>query len=267
MKMNVNRFPAEPYAYIDHKLVDHLCGARRYAEKFIDKNNWDRVLFIRLLRCRPGYSKYISEGLVRDILLEIAYMHDIGKAAVEYQAQHQKRYNESDWRPSFRYHEYPSAYIFCKFIKDKYRDIIGDLGVLSDLSVLSSLAVLKHIVRSRDAFYPLRVYKWDGPIKWTFKPYVEYLSSRLGIDVYRYVGDDGVLSWPDVYEWLQSIHYKITEKKYFTIFKLYILFLAPTYVGDNIDSFNSRGDRDLPSNARKLLMEDLRYLVGGGVDD
>lgn len=255
----LTRYPRTPYAYTEHPLVEHLRNCMDIALKVSENWSLPEVICHRLKIAfkRSGVNIDVSEDIIRYIIKYSSLLHDIGKAAVEYQ----KQFNDDGslrWRsePSFRYHEVPSAVLTFRYLSRM--DIEYELTMLASLAVLMHMSTIRNPL-SRDMDISLRNDRWLR-YGWTISVYGDALSELLRADIKLDVALGEAL---DFIERARS-YVSVKNRRHA---KLYTLILLPIIVGDNVDSYNHRRKKgEKVSSSRLKFMKEIFYLynLSGG---
>jgi CRISPR-associated endonuclease Cas3-HD len=221
-----------PYAYKDHELFKHLEGT---ANKALDTLN------------RLGYNvicnRFRKLGLEMDckeleqIVRLSALLHDIGKAADDYQ--------NNPKLENFYLHEVPSAVIAKRALeKNNIREECKDLIVIT---------VLQHMNSMRDWMSSNR----EVNKGWLFSKFSEHIlrflngknivKGEINLDVNSNDASKLIKEYQD--------KSRSNDKQWL---KLYNLILASITVGDNLDAYETR--KDNLSKSRRLFVEELMRL-------
>ncbi|MEJ2771672.1 MULTISPECIES: CRISPR-associated endonuclease Cas3'' [unclassified Stygiolobus] len=221
----------KPCAFTNQTLVDHSIGSLNYA-KMVMTSSYIDVAKRRL-------EKFGIK--VDDSLFELSVLlHDIGKAGEYYQEQFDD--NCVGKLPSFIYHEIGSAIFFYDNIDDERVKKLIALAELNHLNAIRGISSLseKKLPKGCDT----RMLK--------LKRYGKVLLDTLrdkGFNIHFHVRD---YTFDDYNKMLRDI--ANSNEPYL---KLYVFFLTPIIVGDNLDSHFARG-----LGERRRFIEILKKEVG-----
>lgn len=221
----------KPCAFTNQTLVDHSIGSLNYA-KMVMTSSYIDVAKRRL-------EKFGIK--VDDSLFELSVLlHDIGKAGEYYQEQFDD--NCVGRSPSFIYHEIGSAIFFYNNIDDERVKKLVALAELNHLNAIRGISSLseKKLPKGCDT----RMLK--------LKRYGKVLLDTLrdkGFNIHFHVRD---YTFDDYNKMLRDI--ANSNEPYL---KLYVFFLTPIIVGDNLDSHFARG-----LGERRRFIEILKKEVG-----
>jgi len=252
--MEIRNIPRIPYAYEKHPLIDHLLGTARVVQQIVKGYKLDTVATYRLKICFKR-SGIMASRLDREIMRELFYytslIHDIGKAAIEYQ----KAFSE-DGIPkrhaNFYLHEIPSAIICYKALVNR--------GFEEEISRLGALAVLMHMSAARNPFFlNFAEVKKRFPRGWNLKPYSETLTQALKVRIVDRI------SFLDAREFMELMKIFVSDINNKFV-KIYSIILSPLIAGDNIDASRARlSDGSISPSRRKLMDEFLKiFKISGG---
>ncbi len=217
-----------PYAYKDHQLFEHLEGTADKATRYLNSLG-QNVICNRFSKLGLN----INNEELKEVVRLSALLHDIGKAADNYQSN----------LYSFNLHEIPSAVITERVLKEqKMTEEHKDLIVIT---------VLQHMNSMRDWISVNRYVKNYG---WRFTKCNNEVRSFLNKHGLR---DDIDLEVTpsNAYELIHVYQNKSRSNKWL---KLYNLILALITAGDNIDSYRARKDTLGPN--RRWFVEELMRL-------
>ena len=221
----------KPCAFTNQTLADHSIGSLNYA-KMVMTSSYIEVAKRRL-------EKFGIK--VDDSLFELSVLlHDIGKAGEYYQEQFDD--NCVGKSPSFIYHEIGSAIFFYDNIDDERVKKLVALAELNHLNAIRGISSLseKKLPKGCDT----RMLK--------LKRYGKVLLDTLrdkGFNIHFHVRD---YTFDDYRRMILDI--ANSNEPYL---KLYVFFLTPIIVGDNLDSHFARG-----LGERRRFIEILKKEVG-----
>ncbi|MGC9113019.1 HD domain-containing protein [Acidilobus sp.] len=202
----------KPCAFSGQSLVDHSASSYKMVASLL-AGSYPLVVARRLRR--HGIE---IEDPAR-ILRVAVELHDVGKAGEHYQGQFDDECNPLHGKqPSFKYHEIGTAIFF-----------YYGLDLDEKLRVLLALAELNHLnaLRGLPDFNFSRLPQGFSPDMLKLSRYGKQLLNGLGYsyDVRDYTADDYVRMMRGISSYVNQGY-----------LKLYVLFLAPIIVGDNLDS-------------------------------
>jgi len=230
-----------PWAYENHELVEHLRNTSDIAEKFA--NGAYRYTVVKRLKVASnGKLKNMSEAKVLNLIRIVALLHDIGKAADQYQSQ----FSKDDGEVSFYLHEFPSAFIAYNLMKGaRYEDPEKVLVTLSILHFHEAMRTSKKIHESK-----IRTWSFE---KWFPKMKPVFDACGIEEDVWNSLSKNLRISdIENLNENIEKYAKRIENKEWV---KLYCLFLAPAVIGDIKDSSKFRPKDQHPSKFRRELLE------------
>jgi CRISPR-associated endonuclease Cas3-HD len=245
----------KPCAFIKQSLYCHTVGVTERAAKFASFQ-YDEI-------CRKRLSKMgLSFDLnsIRNAILLSAILHDIGKSAHKYQSQFDDKCKSCTHQiPSFYLHEVSSA-IISKRICD-YNNFERPLSFLIVASVLQHLHAMRGMDRDRTINDSIRNFAKNTDYG-MFNQYsialyqivskicqVQNIMIGLNFDLFGDIKSDEVR---DLFRWIK----KTVEEKYTSRWvKLYILFLNPIIIGDNLDSYSNRNQSQESKNKSSFMKE------------
>lgn len=243
----IEGIPSIPYAYNNHPLVDHLLKTSEIVEWIVKSYNLDAIVTHRLRIClrMSGVSgDWLNRNIVRDLFYYTSLIHDVGKAAIEYQRIFDDN-GVPKGRVSFYLHEIPSAIICYKVLMEKgFRDEIIKLGALT---------VLMHMSAARNPLLlGITEIRKNFPKGWNFSVYSEFLSQELKIPMVDSIRLSDTINFIEL---MKNFIVDVNNK----YAKIYTIILAPLIAGDNIDASRARsGDKSISQSRRKLMEEFLR---------
>ncbi|HXG07233.1 MAG TPA: CRISPR-associated endonuclease Cas3'' [Nitrososphaera sp.] len=250
-----------PCAYEKQSLESHSQGVAKIALAFAN-DQYIEVCRRRLLRTGVNLEKHT----IRSIILLSALLHDIGKSARYYQKQFDKTcIPVIDHVPSFYLHEISSAAI-SKRICD-YNNFDTPISFFVVASVLQHLHAIRGIDKDRvinDAINRFAKNKellifedhWLKLYEMTNKACLLYgVNTNLNQDLFQNLH---VSEITNLFAWVS----KIAQNRNIRWPKLYILFLNPILVGDNIDAESNRNESQESRN-RSPFMRELASTLGG----
>lgn len=221
----------KPCAFTNQTLTDHSIGSLKYARSILT----------------PSYVSVVKKRLERfgvkvdERLLELSVLlHDIGKAGEYYQKQFDDNCVGST--PSFIYHEIGSAIFFYYNIDDERVRKLVALAELNHLNAIRDISSLSP--RNFPKNFDIEMLKLEK--------YGRVLLDSLrdkGFDVNFEVRD---YTFEDYNKMLTDL--ANSNEPYL---KLYVFFLTPIIVGDNLDSSFARG-----LDSRRRFIEILKKEVG-----
>lgn len=250
----------KPCAYKKQSLELHTKGVVEIALMFAT-DHYTSICRKRLQKVSVDF----TEERIREGVILSAILHDLGKGALYYQQQFTDRCDSSKDVPSFYLHEISSA-VVAKRVCD-----YNDFDVPFSFFVVSSVLQHLHAMRGIDSDRTIK----DAIIKFATNPelgiFGEY-SSTLSSMVSSICGSYNIgirinevlfknIQYDDVkrlFAWIKEI---IQNRNNARWIKLYILFLNPLIVGDNIDAKRSRGQSQESIN-RRSFMEELALTIG-----
>jgi CRISPR-associated endonuclease Cas3-HD len=250
-----------PCAYKKQSLESHSQGVAKIALEFANEH-YIEVCRRRLLRTGLNFEKHT----IRNIILLSALLHDIGKSARYYQKQFDNAcITIPDHVPSFYLHEISSAAI-SKRICD-YNNFDTPISFFVVASVLQHLHAMRGMDKDRvisDAINrfsknnELLIFEdhWLQLYEMTNKTCLLYgMNTNLNQDLFQnlYVSEI-----TNLFVWIS----KIAQSRNIHWSKLYILFLNPVLVGDNMDAESNRKESQESRN-RSSFMRELASTIGG----
>jgi len=221
----------KPCAFTNQTLADHSIGSLNYA-KMVMTSSYIDVAKRRL-------EKFGIK--VDDSLFELSVLlHDIGKAGEYYQEQFDD--NCVGKSPSFIYHEIGSAIFFYNNIDDESVKRLIALAELNHLNAIRGISSLseKELPKGCDTRM-LKLGRYG-------KALLDTLRDK-GFNIHFHVRD---YTFDDYNKMLRDI--ANSNEPYL---KLYVFFLTPIIVGDNLDSHFARG-----LGERRRFIEILKKEVG-----
>lgn len=237
----------KPCAYSCQGLIEHSENSWKYAETFIDSNNWDRISLIRLKRLIDSSIKNLRQKDIKEFMRIAVVMHDIGKAASKYQEGFDDNCKHRNGIPSFPLHEWPSAYVVYEYVDLNIQDPQLDYFIRNAIS----LAVLLHI--TRDTVQLREDLEGKGDLKWEIDR--NYLISHLdyfGIRKKNIPSRDPIVVTVDQVRGMKEFLLEF-DKNYPWI---HLVFLLPIIVGDNIDAYMTRGEKGV-TPWRRVFTDEL----------
>jgi len=243
MSFSSSRVISKPCAFEGQSLIEHtentLKRALRMKESFETMSKRFKALDLD-----------INAENVEKLIKAACILHDLGKAADEYQEYFDDVCSCKN-KSSFYLHEVPSAYYAYKQLKS-----IEGYELNFDTKRLLALAILFHIAGKNidDLISSIE----NKNMKWSFNKYWKYfeaLVSRYGIKL-DYKPN---ISTQEALDFLKEIKKIMTDRNYHYL-KLYNLIYAPICIGDNLDSYENR--RTDVSESRKIFINELYEAIG-----
>jgi CRISPR-associated helicase Cas3/CRISPR-associated endonuclease Cas3-HD len=241
--LNLSEIISKPCAFEGQSLIEHtentLKRALRMKESFETMSKRFKALGLD-----------INAENVEKLIKAACILHDLGKAADEYQEYFDDVCSCKN-KSSFYLHEVPSAYYAYKQLKS-----IEGYELNFDTKRLLALAILFHIAGKNidDLISSIE----NKNMKWSFNKYWKYfeaLVSRYGIKL-DYKPN---ISTQEALDFLKEIKKIMTDINYHYL-KLYNLIYAPICIGDNLDSYENR--RTDVSESRKIFINELYEAIG-----
>ncbi|MBT0160546.1 CRISPR-associated endonuclease Cas3'' [Candidatus Bathyarchaeota archaeon A05DMB-2] len=231
----------KPYAYNDQLLFDHLKNTLNFAQQFIQQN--------ANISCRRFKASGLNIDLHRfKFLARVAALtHDIGKGADQYQ----RKQNIGKEKPTFMYHELPSAIISWRLLEK--------VGISKEERLLVFMGVLQHHNAMRDWLQDENLLQKLNRFRqpWTFSMCIDEINKFLDEEIgYTEVLDT---SLRDIFELIKYVK-ECLSKIRLAWPKLYCLLMAPVVIGDNLDAYKVRAN-DL-SYAKRWFIEELKIAIG-----
>lgn len=240
-------FNLKPCSFQGEPLIEHLLRSMNIVEKNFSERYY-RII-ARRISIATG-EKYNCEEIAYSLNTSIL-LHDIGKAAEVYQRNFNDKC-ECKYKRFFELHEIPSSIITFNSLKDR---------VDYDLAELASLSVLLHMSSFRPfnkILYRLKSFSRENSDGWIFS---KYTKERLSNILEKYSLDASILIDISPREAEKFLYEK---KKYIDSFKtpskLYILFLAPIVIGDNLSAFKFRANK-IENKSRNTFMSELCRVI------
>ncbi|MEM2914912.1 MAG: CRISPR-associated endonuclease Cas3'', partial [Candidatus Bathyarchaeia archaeon] len=206
-----------PWAFTNQDLVSHSLNTAKISERIVDESY--RYSVAGRIRIASRGKVGVEENKVLELVKIAALLHDIGKAADQYQLQFEKKYD----KPSFRYHELPSAFIAYNLMNEMEYPIHE--RVLVFLTILNSHQAMRS---PTEEFNRSDIKKWSFKGWWSkMEPIFDILKTEKHI--FDSMGKD--LTRKDISDLCENIiNYARRENANWV--KLYCLFLAPVVWGD-----------------------------------
>ena len=221
----------KPCAFTNQTLADHSIGSLNYA-KMVMTSSYIDVAKRRL-------EKFGIK--VDDSLFELSVLlHDIGKAGEYYQKQFDD--NCVGRSPSFIYHEVGSAIFFYDNIDDESVKRLIALAELNHLNAIRGISSLSP--KEFPKGYNIRMLKLER----YGKALLDTLRDK-GFNIHFHVRDYAFEDYRRMFLDIAN-----SNEPYL---KLYVFFLTPIIVGDNLDSHFARG-----LGERRRFIEILKKEVG-----
>jgi CRISPR-associated endonuclease Cas3-HD len=233
-----------PWAFVNQDLVSHSLNTAKIAEKIVDESY--KYSIVRRIRVASRGKVDIDENKVLELIKIAALLHDIGKAADEYQLQFEKKFDE----PSFSYHELPSVFIAY--------NLMEKMGYLNHEKALIFLTILNSHQAMRSPIeeaYKCKIKKWSFRKWWNgTKPI--FNSLKIEKHIFDLIGEDirdlTIRNINDQYKMVTNYARRIENAN---LVKLYCLFLAPVTWGDICDASAFRPKDKHLSRFREELLE------------
>ncbi|MCI2414684.1 MAG: CRISPR-associated endonuclease Cas3'' [Candidatus Aramenus sp.] len=233
----------KPCAFDKQELLSHALGSVKMMEEMFDGNYFE-VVSKRLNKAVRGLN--VTKEDVKNLVTFLTAFHDLGKAAEIYQEQFDNNCNALRKNTSFTFHELGGALFLWR---NEWEN--QSLKVMSTLTVLNHLNAIRNFNTTRHEMYKVK----DGHLKlqkYGKELVNELLSNKVRnpfMKTYK-VEDYTPADLQDMFNELAS--YATSSLK----IKLYVLFLTPVIIGDNLDSTTSR-EKDKSYSSKSHFISSL----------
>ncbi|MEM0327734.1 MAG: CRISPR-associated endonuclease Cas3'' [Thermoproteota archaeon] len=227
-----------PWAFINQDLISHSLNTAKIAERIAEESY--RCSVARRIRIASGGKVIMEENKVLELIKIAALLHDVGKAADQYQRQLQ------DGKLSFRCHELPSAFIAYDLMeKMKY---VTHERVLVFLTILNSHQAMRS---------PAEMIRESNIREWSFKEWwgkTKPIFDILKTEERIFDSMDKNLTIKNISDLYERVINYARKPGNAEWVKLYCLFLAPVVWGDICDASAFRPKDEHPSKFREELL-------------
>jgi CRISPR-associated helicase Cas3/CRISPR-associated endonuclease Cas3-HD len=240
---NPNEKISKPCAFEGQSLIEHT-------ENTLMKALRMKYSFDTMSKRFKALGLNINAENVEKLIKAACILHDLGKAADEYQEYFDDVCSCKN-KSSFYLHEVPSAYYAYNQLKS-----VEGYELNFHAKRLLALAILFHVVGKNidDLISDVESKKMEWSFN-NYRKYFEVLMSKYGIKLEW----KSHISTQEALDFLKEIKKIMADKNYHYL-KLYNLIYGPICIGDNLDSYENR--RPDVSGSRKIFIRELYEAIG-----
>ncbi|BBD73573.1 CRISPR-associated endonuclease Cas3'' [Sulfodiicoccus acidiphilus] len=238
-----------PCAFAGQGLVEHSIGSVNWMDRAFDLSYFS-VVANRVNRLTQGIEAPVDKWWTHELTAILTVLHDVGKAGEGFQSQFDDGCGSQ--RSSFKLHEIVSAvFLYRNQVKVAGEELRGIRKFWAVMTVINHLNAMRGLHTLNDAQLAtlrdkLKLSKYGNTL-------LQELSNR-GFDVgHMRAGDYTIADVQDMVQWLRGLSTRSEGK-------LYVLFLAPLMIGDNLDSSVAR-ERDETSVLKRRFVRRLMEVV------